>query len=473
VEKQVTRTVRATLSEHGMIRRGDRVVVAVSGGADSVCLLDVLARLSPGMDLTLVAAHFDHGLRGEEDASETRFVARLASERGAVFETEKAPVSLHDRGGSLEERAREARYAFLDRVRQGHGARRVAVGHTLDDQAETVLMRLLRGAGLSGLSAIPPVREPGIVRPLIRVRRREVEGYLEARGIPWRTDPTNLLAGPLRNRIRLELLPRLLEHQPRLVERLGEMADLAREEDAFLEGLARDWLDEQRGAAEDGRVVLPRPALAGLPAALRRRVVRQALGSAKGGLAGVQRNHVAAVEGLIRGERPQSRVDLPGNRCVRRSYDRILFGPSEAGEAPGYHVWMPGPGSYSLQDAGLRVVLEEKTRSAVSTLSQSPRTAFLDAGRVRYPLEMRPRRPGDRFVPLGMEGSRKVKDVLIDLKVPMEARARIPLLLSRGTVVWLCGLRIDDRFKVTGGTEKVLVVRVERNDGGEVSPGPL
>jgi tRNA(Ile)-lysidine synthase len=471
VEDFVLRTVRSTLSDHGMIRRGDPVVVAVSGGADSVCLLDVLARLAPAMDLALVVAHFDHGLRGEEDDSETRFVLGLAEERGAAFDTEKAASTLDGEGGR-EARAREARYAFLERVRQRHGARRVATAHTLDDQAETVLMRLLRGTGPSGLSAIPPVREPGIVRPLIRVRRREVEAYLEARGLPWRTDPTNLQAGPLRNRIRLELLPRLVAHQPRLVEHLGELADLAREEDAFMEGLARDWLEARGESPEEGLIRLPRPALAGLPAPLRRRVLRRALGETSGGLAGVHRRHIASVEALIREKRPQARIELPGGRCVRRSYEWILFGPREAGGRPGFQAWFPAPGSYPVEEAGLRVVLEEVPRSALSTLSAPPWTAYLDAGRIRYPLEMRPRRPGDRFVPLGMQGSRKMKAFLIDLKVPAEEREGVPVLLSGGTPVWLCGLRIDDRFKVTDGTDRVLVVRIERADGRGVSSGP-
>lgn len=472
MDDPLLRTVRSTLADHGMVRPGDRVVVAVSGGADSVCLLDALHRLSPGLDLHLAAAHFDHGLRGDEDAAETRLVARLASERGVPFETGRADPPLRQPGGGLEERAREARYAFLERARQRHGAERVAVAHTLDDQAETVLMRLLRGSGLPGLSGVPPVREPGVVRPLIRVRRREVEDYLDRHALPWRTDPTNLQPVHLRNRIRLELLPLLLAYQPRLVEHLGELADLAREEDAVLQGLAREWLDARCGPPRGDRITLPRQPLAGLPAALRRRVVRQAVRSTSGGLAGIQRNHVTAVEGLVLGDRPNARVDLPGGRCVRRAYDRIVFGPSRAGGRPGFHVRLPGSGSHLVQEAGLRVHLEEKPRSAVPSLSGPRWTAHLDAGRARFPLEMRPWLPGDRFVPLGMRGRRKVKDFLIDRKVPAEERESVPLLLSAGTPVWLCGRRIDDRFKVTEETERVLVVRIERSDGGNVSPGP-
>jgi len=231
-DDSLTAIVRSTLKDRGMVREGDRVVAAVSGGADSVCLLDVLARLSMELGLDVAVAHFDHGLRKDQDQSETLFVKDLAEGLELPFYTEKASPPLQGRAGSLEERARDARYAFLERVRQAHRARRVAVGHNMDDQAETVLMRLLRGSGPSGLSGIPLVREPGIIRPLISVRRRDIEAYLKARGLPWRVDPTNLKTRHLRNRIRLELLPLLLDFQPRLVERLGGLADLIRDGDA-------------------------------------------------------------------------------------------------------------------------------------------------------------------------------------------------------------------------------------------------
>ncbi len=460
-DARVLGIVRSTLMTRRMVRRGERVVVAVSGGADSVCLLDMLARLSPDLDLRLVAAHFDHGLRPAQDPSETRFVASLARDRGLPFETNETPPDLQTPRGSLEERAREARYDFLEGVRRAHRADRVAVGHTLDDQAETVLMRLLQGAGPTGLSGMPPVRAPGVVRPLIRIRRHEVEAYLEAAGLTWRDDPTNLETHFLRNRIRRELLPALRDLQPRVVEHLGDLADLLREENAFLDGLAGAWVSAWSETPHDSGVVLPRPGLARLPRALRRRVIRRALADTSGGLRGVGRSHVAAVEDLIAGDRPHARLDLPGGRCVLRSYDRVRIGPPRAGGRTAYRVLVPGPGVHILAEAGWRVRLEERPRHEVSRLSGPRWRAVLDADGLSYPLEMRPWGPGDRIVPLGMKGRKKVKDVLIDAKVPLEERQGLPLLLSRGRPVWLCGIRIDDRFKVTEETERVLVVDLE------------
>lgn len=450
-----------TLTRYRMVQPGDRVVAAVSGGPDSVGLLDVLHRLAPDLGLDLVVAHLDHGLRGAQDATETRFVRELAQSRGLAFETGRAP-DLRQEQGALEERAREARYAFLERVRQKHRAQCIAVGHTLDDQAETVLMRLLRGSGPSGLAGMPPIREPGVIRPLIRVRHSQIQAYLGERGLSWCTDPSNLEPGCLRNRIRLELIPHLLGYQPRLVEHLADLADLLQEEDRYMEEAARQWLDVHRdGASGEADVSFPREAWLSIAPGLQRRVLRQAVREAAGGLRSLHRVHVDAVMGLLREGRSQAGLDLPGGLRVWRVYDRIRFGYPSAQGPSAYGASLPGPGTYAVEALGLHFILNERARAEVSSLRGPPETAFLDAARLSYPLELRPVQPGDRFVPLGMRGHRKVKDFLIDGKVPQEARQRVPVLVSGGKVAWLCGHRIDDRFKVNEGTDRVLEVRME------------
>jgi tRNA(Ile)-lysidine synthase len=447
-----------------MVQQGDRVVLAASGGPDSTCLLDILHRLAPDLDLHLVVAHFDHRLRGVEDASETRFVREMAQRRGLAFETGAAPDLLQGKG-SLEERAREARYSFLEGVRQKYRGQRLAVAHTMDDQAETVLMRLLRGSGPSGLAGIPLVREPGVIRPLINVRRFQVEDYLRENGLSWCTDPSNLEPGCLRNRIRLEVLPQLLEYQNRLVEHLADLADLLREEDRFMGKAARQWLDGHRcGPSNEKSVSFIREAWMGLEPGLQRRIIRQAVQKAAGGLRRLHRVHVDAVAELIRDGRSQAGLDLPGGLRVRREYERILFGPPDSTDPPAYCASLPGPGTYDVEDPGLRFTLEERAREKVPSLSVSSKVAFLDADVVSYPLELRPVKPGDRFVPLGMRGHRKVKDFLIDRKVPLEDRCRIPVLASGGRVVWLCGHRIDDQFKVTDRTGRILEICMESRD---------
>ena len=296
--------MRKTIAGYGMIQPGETVIVAVSGGPDSVCLLHVLYRLREELRMKLVAAHFDHGLRPHEDGSETELVRTLTASLNLPFEAEKSGINL-GAAGSLEEAAREARYAFLERVRGLHKGRKIAVAHNLNDQAETFLMRLLRGSGPSGLSGIPPVRDGVIIRPLIEVSRSEVETYLKTQGLPFATDSSNLRTAHLRNRIRLELIPLLLEYQPRLVEHLAETAARMREESEILDNLAAEWVGREAEVAPSGEIRFALAPFLALPAALRKAVTRRTFQSVRGDLRRIGRVHILSVEDLARSERAQ------------------------------------------------------------------------------------------------------------------------------------------------------------------------
>jgi len=244
-DKKTLRKVIDTIARYGMIHPGDRVIVGVSGGPDSVCLLDILHRLKEELSTDLVLAHFEHGLRPEEDPGETEFVRQLASRLHYPFETEKGSPLRPGTSFVQEEVLRNARYDFLERTRKKHGAHKIALGHNLEDQAETILMRLLRGSGSAGLAGIPPVRNKTIIRPLIQLGRKEIEAYLESRRLKHLVDSSNLRAIHLRNRIRLELIPILKKYQPQVIKRLAEAAVILRSEDEFLDGLAGDWVAKE------------------------------------------------------------------------------------------------------------------------------------------------------------------------------------------------------------------------------------
>ena len=457
-DNETVRKVRCCISRYEMISPGDLVVVAVSGGPDSVCLLDLLNTYRCDLDIELVAAHFDHRLRPGEDEAETRFVEDLASSMGLSFEAGRADPGMDRQNGSLEENARDARYRFLEQVRQMYGAHKIAVGHNLNDQAETVLMRLLRGSGPSGLAGIPPVREGCIIRPLIEVRRDEIESYLELRGLGYMTDSSNLERGYLRNRLRLDLLPRLKEYQPRIVERLGRTAEIMRMDEEWLDAKAGDWLGREADSGPQGDVRVPLPLFLGLDEAIRSRVVRRALRMAGGGLRRIGLRHWESINGIAAGERPQARVDLPNGLHVIKEYDTLIFTAEKQGGVEDFCYLLKGPGRSYLEALGCFITLEETTKEALPEGNDSPETAFLDAERLAYPLMVRNFRPGDRFIPLGMTGHKKIKDFFIDLKIPSGARARIPILTWGNDIVWVCGLRTDNRYRVNPGTRKVLKV---------------
>ena len=447
--------VAVTISDYGMVQAGDLVIVAVSGGPDSVCLLDCLNSLAGDLGVSLVVAHFDHGLRPAEDPGETAFVQSLAVDLGIPFETNTSRP-IFEAKGSEEEQARTARYEFLEEVRVRRRAGRIAVGHTIDDQAETVVMRLLRGSGGGGLSAIPPVREGIVVRPLIRVSRAEVIAWLGSRQLDYVTDSSNLKGRCLRNRVRSELIPMLRGYQPKLPERLANTADILRLDNEYLESLAAAWVEEN----SQGDYPCPRIPISGwslLHPALRPRVLRHMIGRA-GSLRRISSGHLNDISRLAESDTPQGGIDLPGGLRAVKTYGELHVTRPTPRPEPFSHE-LNGPGKFRFPDIGWEIILEEAATAA--PCPEQPRRADFDMDLLSFPLVLRPFRPGDRMVPSGMTGSRKIKDIFIDMKLPSGKRSTTPILLSSGRVVWVCGIREDDRFKVTDKTKRIASISMK------------
>lgn len=512
----IERQFRITIDRYQMLRPGDRVLVAVSGGPDSTALLALLRELAPGMRLDLHVAHLDHAWRGRSSAKDAEFVRRMALRHGLPVTVGRvqpsAWVGQGRRQSSREARGREIRRNFLLETARQIGARRVAVGHTRDDQAESFLLRLLRGAGSRGLAGTFPVVDGVIIRPLIELRRKDLVVYLKEQHLRYRLDPTNRDTSFTRNRVRRRLLP-LLERQfnPAVVDALAQTADLLRDEDAYLGGVAEAEY-RARASPRGGGVAFRAAALLELPPALRRRVLRLALAAVHGDLLRIEMGHVEQSLRLL--EPPQGRrsVSLPDGLVVALRGDELLVRPRMiAADASGpagdgsvcREALCPVPGEVPLLGFGitLRASILPREQDAAATpgvihhaadprgaadphdaagphgaadlrgtadllaatdLREAGRdTAYLDADLLPGPLLIRPRRPGDRFVPLGGPGSRKVKSFLIDRKVPVDERGRIPLVLSGERIAWVVGHAIDDRFKVTGATRRILVLQKE------------
>lgn len=469
----LVKKIEQTISRYSMLEYGNRVLVAVSGGPDSVVLLDVLDQLKDAFSLDLVVAHFDHSLRPNDDERETRFVASLAVSKNLPFETQKALSPPGKNVMSLEEAARERRYEFLGHAKKTHGAQKIALGHTLDDQAETVIMRLLRGSGPAGLSGIPPVRNHDIIRPLIEVTRREIEGYITRQKLQHITDPSNLEKHHLRNRIRLDLLPQLKTYQPRIVEILGQTAGIMRDETRWMETEAEEWIKGHVEVFETGKHSVPLKAFGELVAALQNQVIRQIIKRVEGGLRRISVRHIEAIKRLMQG-RPQASLDLPHSVLVKRTYETLTFGKNEGEQnakgIKGFQYVLEGPGVFDLDAISCTVTLEEiNGKALLPGDNASPWVVHLNADRIQYPLMIRSFLPGDRFVPLGMTGHKKVKDFFMDQKIPSRVRRRLPLLCQGENPIWVCGLRLDDRFKV--GPKTKHVVQVSFAFSAETSPG--
>jgi tRNA(Ile)-lysidine synthase len=465
--------INNTVRKFGMLSGGESIVVAVSGGPDSVCLLGVLHDLARELDLTLHVAHLDHMFRGAESAREAQFVATLAKkfQIPAVIEAVDVPAYCRERGLSAQPGARDVRYEFLSRVAAGTGASRIATGHTADDQAETMLLRLLRGAGLPGLSGIPPMRG-NIIRPLIETARAEVLEYLHSRSLDYVSDSSNTKPVYARNRIRIELLPVLKQFNPRIVETLAAEASLIRDEEEDAEFRITEIVQEVLIREQD-RVVLERGKFNTLSRAMQRRVLRRAVDAAAAEAIVLSFVQVEEALSFLALAQSGKRLDLPGGLTLSREYEQFII--STVKEAPRYNHALSVPGTIDVPEAGLVVEarLLEADSSDPARIESSQDTpggiyfwqAQFDYDKINEQLQIRTRRQGDWFCPSGMGGkSKKLQDFFVDAKVPKRRRDFVPLLASADAVLWVVGFRTDDRFRAGAGTRRVLTVTVRTTE---------
>jgi tRNA(Ile)-lysidine synthase len=444
--------VLATIRRHGLLHGGETVLVAVSGGADSVALADLLHELIPVLRLSLHVAHVHHGLRPEAEA-DADSVGRLCERLAVPYHLERVAVRREPPWEGLEAEARRARYAALLARARAVGAHRVATGHTADDQAETVLMRLLQGAGPRGLAGIAPARGP-LIRPLLETRRLEIERHLRQRGLDWVEDPSNRDPRFLRNRIRHEILPFLGEvWGPEMVDSLCRSAAMARRWVVDLEQRARVELDRLAGRGPLG-FVFPLADLRALPDELAFQVLLLAASE----LGETRPLRGAAQRSLRRFLKPAAgrRSVRLGSLAIELSGRRLRVGPARLA-ALCTRQWRV-PGIVELGEVGLRLEARCFERPADYVPPRERERVAFDAERLPATLLVRPRRAGDRFLPFGGAGERRLKSFLIDAAVPRWERPRLPLLEARGEIVWIAGLRRGQAAPITPATRCILEV---------------
>jgi len=450
--------VQDTLTTYRMLQAGDRVLVAVSGGPDSVALCHVLYQLRQTYPVELLVAHVHHGLRGSEADQDASFVQDLARQLGlpAVVQEVNVRSWQKEHGGSLQMAARALRYQCLHQIMANEGASKLALGHNADDQAEEILLRIFRGAGQRGLTGMPPCNRKGVIRPLLECHRHEITSYLENRSLAYRQDESNLKPWCQRNLLRLELLPRLQQNfNSNLSATLLRTSNIFREEEEFWDALLSTWLDQYAIEGEGGGLRLPLGPLLETHPAMQKRLLRRVVERVKGDLRSFGFHHTEILMQLCRSAAANSQIDLPGEVKAEKNYSWLTIGLRQQTPEDFYYE-IAGPGNYPFPRLNHRMLLEKVPADLASELSRHPTEALMDLDRVSFPLVLRSSKAGDRFRPLGLGGGKKLKKFFIDAKIPRGQRRRIPILCSGEQIIWVVGHRLDDRVKVTANTSRLL-----------------
>ncbi len=451
------------IKQKALLPKNGRIVAACSGGPDSLALVDLLHELQDELHIHLCVAHLDHGLRGEASEQDAEFVRNFCVQRGLDCFSGKMDVADAARrcGGSLEETGRRLRYEYLRKVAREIGGAFIATGHHRDDQAETVLLNIIRGSGARGLGGIRP-RQNDIIRPLLCLNREEIHQWCQKRDLHPRFDASNDNTDFRRNRIRHELIPLLCrQYNPALVDTLCRTADVLQAEHEFIQEHANQLLSEMVEESAEGFRLKSKEFLS-LAAAVQRAIIRSLLEKLQGDVLGIGFVHVEQIRELFAKSRGTKYLNLPGRIVARQCYQDLYIGQRAEKESPFVPecVELQCPGETRLPALGLLVRCTVDVGPLPSLTEMTPMRAVFDRAFVKMPLKLRCRRPGDRFRALGAPGEKKLKKLLIDLKVPVEKRSRILLICDEDGILLVGGCCRSERAKVSNTTKSYIIIEV-------------
>lgn len=454
------------IKKENLIEKNESIILGVSGGPDSLTMLDLFSRIKDEFKLELIIFHLNHLFR-EEAREEAIFVENLAGEYGikAIIEEFDVPKFVEEKACSPEEGARKIRFELLSKWAEKYDIKRAAVAHNKDDLVETVFLNLFRGTGLKGLTGITPVSRFGnliVIHPLLNFLRVDIESYCEKRNLKPRLDPSNKSLIYTRNKIRNRILPQIEEEiNPALKKVVYRMASNIRKEEEFLAGLAHKYFLDCLLEKEKGKVVLSIKFLRKKEAVLRRRIIKNAIESLQGNVIDLYAVHYKAVEELIISGQTGKIVILKDNIQARKSYNQVIFEKEETFN--NHNNIFLNLGIPAVLECGNYLIKTSiiKKDDGWRNMATNKDICLCDLDSIEDPLVVRNRRDGDYFYPFGMSGSKKIKDFFIDEKIAIEERDRIPIITDNtGKIIWIAGYRADDRFKVSDTTTKILKIRI-------------
>lgn len=481
------------ISQYHLLTEKDRIVVGTSGGPDSIALLHILWQLSKEYSLSLCVAHLNHMQRGQESKEDAEYTIRFANELSIPVVSEEIDVKAikerETKGLPLTDVARKIRYDFLKRAALGFEANKIAVGHHANDHVETMLINLIRGAGPEGLKGIAPIRKIDegllLIRPLIKVSSLQIHQYLSLYHLEFRIDSSNLKPIFLRNRVRLQLLPLLRnEYNPKIDNAFIQLSKIIGIDDDYMNEVVNHALPQVIIEHKKKMIVMDVDKLSGLHPAIQTRVIRKAIAMIKDDTNGFNYQHIQGIRQLITSIHPQAKLSLPFSISAQREYKHLVIKEESIyrlKQLDSYEYLIDIPETKEISDMGCTIktdVVPIKTIfNDIDYIKKHPSLecrypiqdarhplvlrAYFDYEQVTSPLTLRCRKNSDRFQPYGMQGRKKIKDFFMDMKLPMDTRNRMPLLVDKkGNILWVIGLRINEQVKITDKTQNVLVISI-------------
>lgn len=456
--------VLSTINKHNLIQKGDKIVLGLSGGPDSVCLLHVLNRLKKDFNIEIYAAHLNHQIRGIEAQKDALYVSKLCEDMGIIFfvKSINVPKYCENEGLSLEEGARKLRYEMFYEIKDKIKANKIAIGHNLNDQAETVMMRIMRGTGLKGLKGIDYIRDNCIIRPILDVERNEIEEYCEAYNLNPRIDKTNLENIYTRNKIRLDLLPYMKDNfNSNVIESIVRMSNSLKSDNDYIEKEAEAKFREVSNIKEKGFVEINLDDFVCLHDAIKVRVLRNSIKHILGDTNFVDQRHIEDIMSLEDNSKVNKMLTLPRNIFVYRKKDSIILTNEEiVNEEIEFYYNVPSNGFIKIKE--LKQIIETQVMSIdrYKSMKLDNSSKGFDFNKVKGCIVIRSRRQGDK-IKLAM-GSKKVKDLFIDLKIPREERCKIPIITDSEGIICVGDYKISENYKIDENTKEVLKINFNK-----------
>lgn len=447
-----------TIEKYNMIKNGDRILIGVSGGVDSIVLLDVLVRIKARYNIDIIVAHLNHCLRGEDAEKDEQFVKSLSEKYGLKCYTKKSNMNLFAKENKIssEEAGRILRYSFFDELVKIENCNKIAIAHNKNDQAETILMRIFRGTGLDGLVGIKHVNN-SIIRPILDCSRDEIEEYQKMNHLEYREDYTNSQTIYTRNSIRHEMIPLIKkEYNSNIIDSLCRMSNLIQDDLNIINTSVMESLLKLEFQEHTKMVSFNKEKFLELDIALQKRVVRYGINKVKLDLNGIEDKHIENILKLALNSSTGKKIDITDGLIARNNYTKLeILYKQASGKDFEFEVEIGS--TQNFESFKIESYLEDKKN--IDFYTKDIFLKFFDYDKMKCTIKIRNRRVGDKFIPLGMTGSKKIKDLFIDEKIEADKRDEIPIVVCGDEIVWVVGYRIGDKFKVTDKTEKVLVLK--------------